>query len=120
VNLEPGAIFRTEEKRKEIMSFVHANLTRMTLAELDVSLQQLSAFSNVNINKISPWIAGSKDISNVDLEKINETIRNLKSLAELAQPWPIDFRRVGVIKILLERLRNGEFDHAGAAELQVR
>ena len=99
------------------MSFVHANLTRMTLAELDVSLQQLSAFSNVNINKISPWIAGSKDINNIDLEKINETIRHLKRLAELADPWPIDFRRVGVVRILLERLKNGEFDHVGAADL---
>jgi hypothetical protein len=98
------------------MSYVHANLTRMTLAELDVSQQQLSAFSGVNINRISPWISGTKDIGNLDLEKINETIRNLKRLTELAQPWPIDFRRVGTIRLLLERLRNGEFDRPFESE----
>jgi len=92
------------------MSYVHANLTRVTLAELDISLQQLSAFSGVNINKISPWISGTKDIGNLELEKINTTIRNLERLVELAHPWPIDFRRVGAIKNLLDRLRNGEFD----------
>jgi hypothetical protein len=117
--VEPGAIFMTSEKRKETpMSYVHANLTRVTLAELDISLQQLSAFSGVNINKISPWISGTKDIGNLELEKINTTIHNLEQLVELAHPWPIDFRRVGAIKNLLDRLRNGEFDRP--LEAQVR
>src|SRR5258708_3462806 len=92
------------------MSYAHANITFMQMAELDVSQAQLSAFSGVNINKINPWLAGTRDLSNVELEKINDTIKSLRRLVELAQPWPINFRRVGDIKSLLERMKYGEFD----------
>jgi hypothetical protein len=94
----------------------HGNITNVQLARLGVSQAQLSAYCGVNINKISPWLAATRDISNLDLEKIISTIENLFRLEAAAEPWPIDFRNVPRVKALLERLKAGEFDEKRAAQ----
>lgn len=94
----------------------HGNIVNLQMARLGVSQTQLSVYSGVPVSKLSPWLAATRDISNLDLEKIIATIEDLFRLEAAADPWPIDFRNVSKVKPLLERLKAGEFDQAIAAQ----
>src|SRR5690349_1491602 len=100
------------------MSAAHASIISLKLTELDLSQTQLSAYCGVNVNKISPWLAGTRDIDNVSLLRIDDTLRSLATLSKIAKPWPLDFRKVAEIKALLQRLHDGEFDTALATAAQ--
>jgi hypothetical protein len=79
------------------------------MARLGLTQTMLSAYCGIPVSKLSPWFQGTRDISNLEVEKIHRTIDDLRKLEQAAQPWPISFADVSRIKELLERLRNGEF-----------
>jgi hypothetical protein len=88
----------------------YSNIVSVKMAALGISQQQLSYYSGLHTNKLSPMLSGQRDLGAVELTKINEALAGLEKLAEAALPWPIDFRRVVEIKRLMEQLKYGELD----------
>jgi hypothetical protein len=101
----------------------YSNIISVKMASLGISQQQLSFYTGIHTNRLSPFLSGQKDLGAVDLIKINDALASLEKLAETALPWPIDFRRVVEIKMLMEQLKYGELDelimvtHSATAKL---
>lgn len=94
---------------------MYSNIVNMKMAALGISQQQLSFYTGIHTNKLSPLLSGQRDLDAASLEKINDALANLERLAEAALPWPIDFRRVVEVKRLMEQLKYGELDRLIAA-----
>jgi hypothetical protein len=88
----------------------YSNIISVKMAALGISQQQLSYYTQIHTNRLSPFLSGQKDLGAVDLTKINDALASLEKLAEAALPWPIDFRRVVEVKRLMEQLKYGELD----------
>jgi hypothetical protein len=88
---------------------IHRQLVNLKMTKMDVSQIQLAAYCGLNVNKINTFVAGTKDLANPDLEKVNETLAHLEKLSIIFHPVPIDFRKVPEIKSLVRDLLNGEF-----------
>jgi transcriptional regulator with XRE-family HTH domain len=88
----------------------YPNIVQMKMAGLGISQQQLSFYTGIHTNKLSPFLSGQRDLDALSLTKINDALASLEKLAEAALPWPIDFRRVVEIKKLVGQLKYGELD----------
>jgi hypothetical protein len=80
---------------------------------LGIPTASLAALLSVNPNRVSLFLNGTKQLSNVELIKLDALFEDLTRLVECARPWPIQWRDVGVIKDLLKRMKDGEFDRQG-------
>jgi hypothetical protein len=93
----------------------YSNIVSVKMASLGISQQQLSFYTLIHTNRLSPFLSGQKDLGAVDLTRINDALASLERLAEAALPWPVDFRRVVEVKRLMEQLKYGELDRLIAA-----
>jgi hypothetical protein len=97
-----------------------SSITKVRMAELGISLTQLGVYAGVGLQKLSPWIGGVRPLDSESITKVNDAIKDLIRLQEIAAPWPIDFRRVVDIKHLLQQMRNGEFEALIESSSQAR
>jgi hypothetical protein len=82
---------------------------------LGIPTASIAALLVVNPNRVSLFLNGTKQLSNVELIKLDALFEDLIKLVECARPWPIQWRNVELIKDLLKRMKDGEFDRQGAA-----
>ncbi len=87
------------------------DLTNEKLFRLKMTISQLAGISGIGDNKLSPWLRGTKPLSNDAYLTITETLQDIQNLVELFQPAPVDLRNVGVIKDLIARMKAGEFEY---------
>ena len=84
-------------------------LTKMRMVSLGISTASLSAIAGINPNRVSLFVAGTKQLPNGDLERLDRILNDLTRLVEVADPWPLSFKDVPRIQELLGRMRCGEF-----------
>ena len=116
-------IFWSNVVKGEIQMSTYSNIISIKMAALGISQQQLSFYTQIHTNKLSPFLSGQKDLDALSLTRINDALASLEKIAEVATPWPIDFRRVVEVKRLMEQLRYGQLDeliavtHSATAKL---
>jgi len=86
------------------------DLHRMKQQALGVSVDALAELSQIGARRLSPYLGGTRGLPAVELERLEKTLSDLNRLAQVASPFPLSYRNVAVIRDLLERMRNGEFE----------
>src|ERR1700687_2861984 len=81
---------------------------RDRMSAVGLSISQLSAYTGIGSNRISPFLNGQKTLDGPTLQSIYATLISLEELQNLAPDWPLDFNKIIEIKSLLERKRQGE------------
>jgi hypothetical protein len=81
------------------------------LFETGATLTQICAIGGLSVGKVSPWLCCTKNLSNENVAKLNETLDSVAALIALVAPIPLDLRNVAIIKDLLVKMENGELDY---------
>jgi hypothetical protein len=87
-------------------------IARMKQTIIGIPTASLAALLGVNPNRVSLFVNGTKQLSNVEIVKLDALFDDLTQLVDCAKPWPINWRDVQLIKELLRRMKLGEFDRA--------
>ena len=85
---------------------------RSRMDALGISIAQTAAYTGVGSNRLSPFLAGQKDLDGPTLQHIYRLLISLEELQQLASDWPLDFSNIKAVKRLLERARTGELESA--------
>lgn len=75
------------------------------LTTLDVAQSVFAAYANVPATRFSQCLAGVKEWDPRDLAACQKTMRELLDLAKSVEPLPVDWRKVGVVRGVLEARR---------------
>jgi DNA-binding transcriptional regulator YdaS (Cro superfamily) len=78
-----------------------------TLEELRCPASTLAGLSGISGAKLSQYLNGVVRIGAQDELKLRKTIAALRKLVEYASPLPLDYRRVGEIRRLLDTMEAG-------------
>jgi hypothetical protein len=86
---------------------IYEDKIRSALTTLDCSADFLCAIAEISSKKLSRALSGIQALSGPELTHLMKTIENLKGLASDADPYPVSFRRVDLIRRMLERRKAG-------------
>jgi hypothetical protein len=75
------------------------------LIALDVAQSVFASYANVPATRLSQCLSGVKEWSAQDLAACEKALRELLDLAESVKPLPIDFRKVSLVRTVLELRR---------------
>jgi transcriptional regulator with XRE-family HTH domain len=95
---------------------LNSQLHKMRQSILEIPSSSLAALMGINPDRLSLYLNGTRQLSNVDIEKLDALFDDLTRLVECASPWPLQWRNVEIIKNLLKRMKDGEFDRQGTAQ----
>lgn len=87
-------------------------IAKMRQTLIGISTASLAALLEINPNRVSLFVNGTKQLANTEIVKLSELLTDLEGLVECAKPWPINFRDVGLIRELLKRMKQGEFQRS--------
>jgi hypothetical protein len=82
-------------------------VANQTLEELRCPASTLAGLAGISGAKLSQFLNGVVRIGAQDEVKLRNTIAALRKLVEYASPLPIDYRRVGEIRRLLDTMESG-------------
>src|SRR5258705_2873711 len=77
---------------------------------LGITAEQLAQFSGIRPQILHPGIKGTRPLSNIDIEKIHRTLRQLELLVEMLTQVPADMTSTKQIQFLLRRLEDGDIE----------
>jgi len=83
------------------------NVANQTLEELRCPASTLAGLAGITGAKLSQYLNGVVRIGAQDELKLRNTITALRKLVEYASPLPLDYRRVGEIRRLLDTMADG-------------
>lgn len=75
------------------------------LTVLDVAQSVFAAYANVPATRLSQCLSGVKNWDPSDLSACEKTLREMLDLAKSVEPLPIDWRKVGLVRSVLEARR---------------
>jgi hypothetical protein len=75
------------------------------LITLDVAQSVFAAYANVPATRLSQCLAGVKNWDARDLGACQRALREMIDLAKSVEPLPIDWRKVGLVRNVLEARR---------------
>jgi hypothetical protein len=75
------------------------------LATLDCAQSVFSAYANVPATRLSQCLSGVKTWHAGDLAACQKAMREMLDLAEAVKPLPVDWRKVGLVRSVLEARR---------------
>ena len=84
-------------------------LLAMRVNILQINVSQLAPLSRIPAPKLSLFLGGTRGLNNVEIDRLRTTLDDIEQLVQVASPFPIAFRDVGLIKDLISRMRAGEF-----------
>lgn len=87
-----------------------ADLIRMRVDVLRLSMNQLAAISKIPAPKLSLFLNGTRGITALEVTKLRGTLDDLEQLVHAANPFPVDFRNAEIIRDLISKMKSGEFD----------
>jgi hypothetical protein len=83
------------------------SVANQTLEELRCPASTLAGLAGITGAKLSQYLNGVVRIGAQDELKLRNTIASLRKLVEYASPLPLDYRRVGEIRRLLDTMEAG-------------
>jgi hypothetical protein len=75
------------------------------LIALDVAQSVFAAYAGVPATRLSQCLSGVKSWDPKDLAACEKALREMLDLAKSVEPLPIDFRKVGLVRTVLESRR---------------
>lgn len=88
-----------------------SELHRLKQITIGVPIDLLAGLARINGRRLGPYLSGGRQLPNPEIERLERTLSDLAKLVETAAPWPIAFKDLDVIRDLISRMHNGEFDH---------
>lgn len=114
----PSLILMSTAHGASIMgSNIQREFIRRSMFELGVSQTAFGTLAGVHPNYIGAYMNGARDLRHDEFERVDSTIRDLKTLVRICEPIPLNFRNVLGVRELLNKFRAGVFDRR-IAELE--
>jgi hypothetical protein len=88
---------------------INNELHRMKQNVLGVSTASLAVLSEINPNRLSLYLNGTRQLPNHELVRLEKLFNDLECLSQVAMPFPLSFRDTERIKDLISRMKLGEF-----------
>jgi hypothetical protein len=85
-------------------------LAKMRQGIINVSTAALGELTGINRNRLSLYLSGTSQLPNREILLLEETFRDLERLISAANPFPLSFQNVALIRELIHRSRLGEFN----------
>jgi hypothetical protein len=82
----------------------------MKQSVLGVSTAALAQFCGIHRNRLSSYLAGTRQLQNHEIIHLDDVYKDLSNLVAAADPWPINWSDVERIKELITRMKSGEFE----------
>jgi hypothetical protein len=94
------------------------DLIEMRINILGINTSQLSPLAQIPPAKLSQFLSGTRGLNNSEIERLRGAINDVEQLVQVARPFPLSFRNVELIRELLRRMKDGEFDRVLTAKEQ--
>ena len=82
------------------------NILNRELPQFGCPASTLSSLAGISSGKLSSYLNGVTRCPHEHELKLRQTWARLKKLVEFAKPLPLDFRKVGELKSLLEQMES--------------
>ena len=83
-------------------------LLKMRTDVLGINVSQLSPLAQIPPNKLSQFLSGTRSLNNIEIDRLRRAVEDIERLVETAQPYPLNFKNVEVIRDLIVKMKRGE------------